>query len=158
MRKDTFNPNTSDFLEKSIKNHGNISALAKEYNVDRTTIYEYFRRNPQAKEIREKSQNFNTEHDLDLAEQVLRFNMENHLINPGLAQKAAEKVIDKKGHLRGWGVPVDQGVPRQEDITNTHEFMKAHYRADALEKENEELKRKVNELQSKANSEFQRSY
>jgi aldehyde:ferredoxin oxidoreductase len=97
-----FIPNKKDMLATAIKLNGNISALADHYKVCRNTIYEYLKRDPDGKEIIEKVRGVNEETILDAAEHVLRYNLMNYKLNPAIAQRAAEKVIDRKGHLRGW--------------------------------------------------------
>ncbi len=102
MAYEKFNPDKSDMLAIAIKYNGNISKIAEHYNVSRDTTYEYFKRDIQGKQIIDTVRGVNTESDLDAAEYVIRSNMANYKNNPGLAQRAAEKVIDRKGHLRDW--------------------------------------------------------
>ena len=97
-----FDPDKRDFLLNGIRFNGNITQLAAHYNVSRETVYQYIKRDPDGKQILEQVRGFNNEHFLDLSEHVIQYNLLNYKNNPGLAQRAAEKVIDKKGHLRGW--------------------------------------------------------
>lgn len=102
MAYEKFDPDKVDMLSKAIEFNGNISSLAQYYKVCRETMYQYLKRDPQGKAIIQQVRGYNTEFDLDLAEKVVRKNMENYEQNPGLAQRAAEKIIDRKGHLRGY--------------------------------------------------------
>lgn len=112
-----FDPDKSDILIQSIKTNGNITALSSHYNVSRETIYEYFKRDPHGKSIVHTVRGYNTELDLDIAENVFRYNMNNIKSNAGLAQRAAEKVIEGKGYSRGWGVQSTQeAVPLQNEL------------------------------------------
>lgn len=109
-----FDPDKSDLKQIALKYHGNISAIARHFNIHGDTVYEYIKRDPVGKEIIDFCRAYNTEYDLDLAEHVIRHNMANYKSNPGLAQRAAEKVIDKKGHLRGW---VAERLAQEDDET-----------------------------------------
>ena len=102
MAYEKFDPDKSDMLEVSTKYHGNISQIAKHYNVARDTVYRYQYRDVIGKQIIDEVRGYNSEFDLDIAEHVNRYHMLNYKNNPGLAQRAAEKVLDKKGHSRGW--------------------------------------------------------
>lgn len=102
MVKKIFSPDKVVMLANAIKLNGNISALAEHYKVSRETLYQYFKRDPKGKEIIDQVRGVNEETILDAAEHVLRYNLLNYKSNAGLAQRAAEKVIDRKGHLRGW--------------------------------------------------------
>jgi len=112
-----FDPDKTDMLAVSIKYNGNISKIAEHYNVVRDTIYQYYRRDSVGKEIIDTVRGLNTETDLDQAEYVLRYNMANFKTNPGLAQRAAEKVIDRKGHLRDWNNAPNTAPPNDAGIT-----------------------------------------
>ena len=54
--------------------------------------------------------------------------MMNFKNNPGLAQRSAEKVIDKKGFMRGWGDSINSAPPGDAQL---HTFFQ-----DAHKKEN----------------------
>lgn len=99
-----FDPDSSDvnMEEIVIECYGNITEIAKRCNVHRDTIYEYLKRDPKGKLFLDKARGLNEQIDLDLAEKVTRNNMLNWATNPRLAQTAADRVIDKKGHLRGY--------------------------------------------------------
>lgn len=101
MVHEAFNPDISDIKSIAFKYNGNIAAISKHYKVSRETVYQYLKRND-AKSIIDEVRRFNDEYQLDLAEFIFMHNMSNYQNNPGLAQRAAEKVIDKKGHKRGW--------------------------------------------------------
>ncbi|HSN10061.1 MAG TPA: helix-turn-helix domain-containing protein [Hanamia sp.] len=115
MVNKAFNPDSQEWLNQVFRLHGNITQLAKKYDVSRETVYQYLNRNPDNKELLYNIRSFNTEFDLDIAEHVNRFNMLNFEKNPGLAQRAAEKVIDKKGHLRGWKETTNDSTPPLDD-------------------------------------------
>jgi hypothetical protein len=97
-----FDPDISDMLNVAIEKHGNIAQIAKHYNVSRDTVYVYLQRVEKGKEIIDLVRRYNSDADLDSAEFIFRYNMLNYKNNPGLAQRAAEKVIDRKGWMRGW--------------------------------------------------------
>lgn len=120
-----FNPEKSEMLAVAIKHNGNVQAIARHYNINQDTMYQYFKRDPEGKEIIDMVRGLNTETDLDLAEHVHRYNMANYKTNPGLAQRAAEKVIDKKGHLRGWIAPDNKDLAQytDEDIKKLDNFI-----------------------------------
>ena len=117
MSRAPFNPDNSDMMVIAVKYNGNISKISEHYNVCRDTIYEYNKRNPEGKQIIETVRGINTETDLDQAEYVLRYNMANVKTNPGLAQRAAEKVIDRKGHLRDWNNVGNAAPPNDGSLT-----------------------------------------
>lgn len=102
MSKQPFAPDIADIKKFFYIYHGNIAAIAREIGVCRETMYQYMKRNPEAAAIIKDVRGYNTETDLDLAEYVIRHNLIHHKENPGLGQRAAEKVIDKKGKSRGW--------------------------------------------------------
>ncbi len=134
-----FSPDISDMLKIAIKHNGCISNIAREMNVNRDTIYEYLKRNPEGKKIIDKVRGYNTEIELDTAEEVIRYNLSNYKKNAGLAQRAAEKVIDKKGHLRSWGVEQTEKVSaNQTDLDKDDMIFK-------LIAENAILKQKANQ-------------
>lgn len=134
MAYEKFDPDKSDIKEIAIKYNGNVNAIARHYNINHDTIYQYFKRDPQGKKIIDDVRKYNTDLDIDLAEYVNRFNMQNYKNNAGLAQRAAEKVIDKKGHLRGWGVDVnDIKSPNQDDIDKDHKIMQLEHKIALLE-------------------------
>lgn len=112
-----FDPDKADMLVIAIKYNGNISKIAEHYNVVRDTIYQYYRRDPEGKKIIDIVRGLNTESDLDQAEYVIRYNMANVKTNPGLAQRAAEKVIDRKGHLRDWNNATSAAPPNDGSLT-----------------------------------------
>lgn len=97
-----FNPEKSEFLAIAVKYNGNIKDIASHYNIHHSTAYEYINRDKAAMDIIFQVRGMNTESDLDLAEKVYRYNMANIKERPALAQRAAEKVIEGKGYLRGW--------------------------------------------------------
>ena len=109
---ETFNPDTPDILAVATKYHGNIAQIAKHYGVARETVYQFLKRNPKGKEIIETVREYTTHTLLDCAESVILYNLNRVEHNPGLAQRAAEKVIDGKGHHRGW-------YPKDKDISIT---------------------------------------
>lgn len=102
MAYEPFECDINDMQLVAAKHNGNIKEIAKHFNVHRYTIYRYLDKNPEAKKVIAQVRHYNTDDDLDLAEQVIRLMMTKHDTAPGLALKAAEKVIDLKGHSRGW--------------------------------------------------------
>jgi len=119
-----FDPsNTSNIQEIAIKYNGNIRAIADYYKVSRWVIYEYLKRNPEARDIIESARDFNTESDMDDAEHIYRYAMANYKTNLGFALRAAEKVIDKKGHRRGWREDKTNESMNPEDKERFEQFM-----------------------------------
>jgi len=102
MAQILFKPEYPDFLAAAIKYNGNIKILAEHFSVSRETMHQFLKRDPNGKEIIDQVRCYNKETMLDLAEHVIRFNVSNYQNDPHLAQRAAEKVIDKLGYLRGW--------------------------------------------------------
>lgn len=102
MAHTPFEPDSADMLASAIKYNGNIAQLAKHYNVSRETIYQYLKRDAQGKLIVDTVRGVNIETNLDMAEYVISYNMSRYKENAGLAQRAAEKVIDRLGYMRGW--------------------------------------------------------
>ena len=105
-----FDPLKSEFLAVAIKYNGNIKEIANHYNIALSTAYDYINRSEDGREVIAQVRGINTETDLDLAEKVYRYNMANIKERPALAQRAAEKVIEGKGHLRGWKTPITEEV------------------------------------------------
>ena len=131
MAYEYFNPDKSDMLNVAINCHGKISDIAREFKVTRETIYQYINRDPVGKSIIQLVRGYNSDFDLDLAENVIRMNMLNYEDNRGLAQRAAEKVLDKKGHSRGW---CDTVVPEEnQKIKDANEEARQMYRDGLLE-------------------------
>lgn len=146
MAYEAFDPykNDTDFEEVVVKYHGNITLVAKHYNVFRSTVYDYFKRDPNAKKIVDKVRGFSDQYQIDWAEKVIMDNMLNWQNNPALAQRAAEKVIDKKGHLRGWKeVESDHKPPHDDQIDNENEEMSEKA---LLRKQLAELQAKIDHL------------
>lgn len=102
MAFDKFDPDKADMQTIAIKYNGNVKAIAKEMNVSRETIYQYFKRDPKGKEIIDHVRGFNTFTDADLAEHVIRWNMSNFDSKPGIAQRSAEFFLVHKAKDRGW--------------------------------------------------------
>jgi len=123
MSRQPFNPDNPDMLEISTKYHGNISQIANYFNVSRETIYQYQNRNPIGKKIIDEVRGYNTEFDLDIAEHVNRHNMLNYKDRPALAQRAAEKVLDKKGQSRGWKDRLEEVEKVSDEIKNQYDSL-----------------------------------
>lgn len=114
MAHTKFIPDPSDFLTAAIKYNGSILKLARHYNVHKDTMFEYLKRDPVGRKTIDKVRGLNQETHLDLAEQVFMYNMANLEKSPGLAQRAAEKVMDKLGYKRGW-LPDSTGIESDDD-------------------------------------------
>ncbi len=140
MSHSKFDPEKTEMRLVAIKYNGNVQAIARHYNINQDTIYKYFKRDPEGKKIIDDVRGLNTVTELDLAEHVMRFNMTNYKLNPGLAQRAAEKVIDKKGHSRGWSDNLSTATPALDgQVEAENEEMEEKAK---LRKEIEELKQK----------------
>lgn len=138
MAKASFTPEIADgaFLAACVKYDGNVTAMSKHYNVSIDTMYEFFKRTPEAKKILDTVRGLNTEVILDLAEHVIKFNLMNFKNDRKLAQRAAEKVIDKKGHSRGWHDIVSSTPPGDGQINDILTGIKdAKDKIDAAEQE-----------------------
>ncbi len=97
-----FDPDKTEFRVIAIKYNGNINAIAQACNVSPETIYQYFKRDPEGKKIIDDVRGLNDDCILDSAEYVMRYNLVNYKNSPSLAQRAAEYVLHKKGHMRNW--------------------------------------------------------
>lgn len=102
MAHEKFDPDKSDMKAIAIKYNGNIKAIAKELNVHRDTIYEYFKRDPEGEKIIQHVRGYNKFTDADLAEHVIRWNMSNFEKRPGIAQRSAEFFLVHQAKDRGW--------------------------------------------------------
>lgn len=98
-----FKPDKADIADTFSKLNGNITSIAKKYEVTRETIYEYLRKNPDIKIHLGKVREQNEQEDLDNAEKVMRYCMSLLKTSPKIALESAKYVLDKKGHLRNWG-------------------------------------------------------
>lgn len=143
-----FDPNKSVMLATAIKYNGNVVAIADAMNVGRTTIYEYFKRNPEGKEIIDLVRGLNDEVLLDAAEHVFRYNVLNYKSSPGLAQRAAEKVIDKKGYMRGWKTQDDsiQKSPNDKEFDAVSAYANLSTTITIKDEEIQKLKDELNAL------------
>lgn len=102
MAYEKFSPDKSDIQDVAFKYNGNISQIAKHYNVSRETVYQYLNRDPQGKEIIQETRRFNDEMYADLAEYVRYAAMSNYKENPELAVRTANEFIKGKGKARGY--------------------------------------------------------
>ena len=143
MAHAAFNPDTSDMKDIAIKFNGNIAQIANHFNVSRETIYQYLKRNPDGKKLIESVRGINTETILDSAEFVYMYALNQYKSSLRDAIRAAEKVIDKKGHLRGWGNNDQNIPPNVEAIESTFNQIDAEYKIKILERKIDELKRKT---------------
>lgn len=106
------------FTQLAIKHHGNIAAIARALGKDTSTLYSWFKTNPDAKRLIDYVREYNDNYFLDLAEKVVNSNLQNWREKPALAQKAAELVINKKGHRRGWEGGEDKNPVVNEQVMN----------------------------------------
>lgn len=98
-----FNPSDSSDVRSIAKRYnGNVQAIARYYNVHKETIYDYFKRHPEGMKIIQECREVNHDEFLDEAEFVYKYAIANYKNNLGFAMRAADKIIDKKGHSRGW--------------------------------------------------------
>lgn len=111
--KKVFSPDVSDIRTVAIAKHGNVAQMAKHFNVARDTMYQYLNRNEEGMKIIEEVRGYNTFSDLDMAEFVIRASMSQFETRPLIALRAAEKVLDKKGWMRGW--LSDKGIETDEN-------------------------------------------
>lgn len=95
-------PPHEEFRLIAIKLNGNAKAIAAKLNITPLTLYSYFKKDPEAKQILDEVRGYNSFTDLDLAEHVNRFNMSQVSDNPAIAQRAAEFTLRYKGKDRGW--------------------------------------------------------
>jgi len=95
-------PDYEEFKKIAFEYKGNVTAISKRLNIIPHTLYKYFKRDPKGKEIIDEIRGYNTFTDLDLAENVVRYNMANHREEPSIAQRAAEFTLGYKGKERGW--------------------------------------------------------
>ena len=120
-----FRPDISDFMTKAMACHGNIQQLATLYEINKSTMHHLVSKVAEYREIIVTVREYNTDSDLDLAEHVFRYNMMNLKNNAGLAQRAAEKVVDGKGRKRGWNADETSYIPPNDSkLGNEHETIK----------------------------------
>jgi hypothetical protein len=82
--------------------NGNVTAVANHFSITRERVYHYLRKYPEISQALDEVRNLNEEHDLDVAEFVVR----NTLLmkdNPRLRFESAKYILDNKGKRRGWG-------------------------------------------------------
>jgi hypothetical protein len=120
-----FDPDNADMLAVAMSLKGNIVQIAKYFGVSSETIYQYMYRSEQGRLIIETVRDYKAHSYMDLAEHVVFYNMANYKTNPGLAQRSAEKVIDKLGHLRGWKEDeAVSSIPKnQPELDKDHQIM-----------------------------------
>lgn len=102
MAYEKFDPDKSVLKAIAIKYNGNVKAIAKELNVNKDTVYQYFKRDPDGEEIIKHVRGYNKFTDADLAEHVVRWNMSNFEKRPGIAQRSAEFFLVHQAKDRGW--------------------------------------------------------
>lgn len=121
-----FDPSdTSDIKDITTQFNGNVRAIAKHYGVKRQTIYDYFKRQPEGMKIIEECRQHNHEEFLDDAEFVYKYALANYKNNLALAMRAADKVIDKKGHTRNWKEDKDKSKDSNTIILEPKDYSKA---------------------------------
>ena len=124
MWYEKFEPDEKEFLELCVDRNGCISALARHYSVTRSTIYQYLKKQPEGKKIIDYVRGIAAELYLDKSEYVTEYNMDQYKENPAIAQKAADRVAERFGHLRGYGAPQqNQDYKNQENLDLMHENM-----------------------------------
>jgi len=118
-------PEMEKFKEIAVKLRGNVHAIARYLKITENTLYVYFRKNPEGKEIIDHVRKFNAESDLDLAEKVIQYNMKNIKENPSIAQKAAEfTILNRNGSERGWDKnKLNSDIIQPELVKNFNEMM-----------------------------------
>lgn len=104
MAYEKFDPDKNDFVAIAQKFNGNLKQISKHFNISRNTIFEYLKRDKEANEIIENVRGHNTIDDVEQAEFVMRYALANYKNNMHYAMRAAEKILDKKGYIRGWGL------------------------------------------------------
>lgn len=104
--------------------HGNIAQISQKLGLARFTVYNYLKSEPDLKKYLDECRSYNNETILDFAEHVFHYNLINYKNNPGLAQRAAEKVVERKGASRGWlGDTSGQNPINDKDLELSHENM-----------------------------------
>lgn len=97
-----FKPDPTDFKIQMYRLGGNVTAVAQYYNIDRDTVYSYFKRHPEMKDWREFCIIEAVEWDIDVAESTIRKCMREIDEDRRAALDAAKFVIDKRGHYRNY--------------------------------------------------------
>ena len=131
-----FKPDISDVIAVIYELKGNMTQISKKFDVRKETMYNVLYANPEALKALEDVRTYKKHDFIDLAEHVTFYNMTRYENNPGLAQRAADKVLDKLGHLRGWKEDESGNKdlsPKQNEIDLKHELM-------LLKDENRKLK------------------
>lgn len=128
-------PPHDEFRLIAIKLNGNAKAIAAKLNITPLTLYSYFKKDPEAKQILDEVRGYNSFTDLDLAEHVNRFNMSQVSDNPAIAQRAAEFTLRFKGKDRGWIDTETKELSLMDDrIADTLDNAKLKARIAILEK------------------------
>lgn len=97
-----FEPDSSDFKQVCIENNCNINSIAEYYGINRDTVYQLFYRQPEYRQLLEECRNASNLYFAQKAQKVFWSNMDLVDEFPAVAQRAAEKVLEKVGHLVGW--------------------------------------------------------
>jgi hypothetical protein len=115
-RGQPFNKSTSDVTDALKECFGNVTYAAKKLGVHRDTIHDFIAENPEMYQILEQIRRKNDFDFLDMAEYVLKRNLENIDTHPKTALEAARLVFDRKGKSRGWqSVNEENKAYNQED-------------------------------------------
>lgn len=121
-----FKPDISDVIAVIYELKGNMTQISKKFDVRKETMYNVLYANPEALKALEDVRTYKKHDFIDLAEHVTFYNMTRYEESPGLAQRAADKVLDKIGHLRGWKEDESGNKdlsPKQNEIDLKHENM-----------------------------------
>lgn len=98
----SFDKSVPDVIDALKKCYGIVTHAAHLLGVCKFTLYNYMHDHPEVKSELEKIRQSNDFNFLDMAEHVLRVNLENVDTHPKTALEAARLVFDRKGKSRGW--------------------------------------------------------
>lgn len=100
-----FEPDLEKFFMTVEEFRGNLSAVAKKFNISRNCVHDFCERTDGIWDFVNAVRQRNEYEDLDMAESVYRICMSKVNEKPGIALRAAKDILDCKGKVRGWKAP-----------------------------------------------------
>jgi hypothetical protein len=136
-----FDPNRTHMYQVCKKHKGNISAIAREMNVDRWTIYEFFKKHPKGMALIHEIRGYGKIARIDAALQLYDYSMANYKEDLKTAMQTAHKIMDQIGHEIGWGVEnKSNDSPFQSDLDSDNESFNLQAENAKLRKELEQIR------------------
>ena len=100
-----FNPKKTDITDAIKKYKGVLSLVARHFNVYRSTIYEYFQKNPEFNELLKLEREQYVEDAVDEAEETMIKLLRRADDEPGVAFKSAQYILNNQGRKRNYNHP-----------------------------------------------------